>query len=81
MYLMDQLTTDYTFDAFTREMEKVCETAWLNGLRDVTAVKLPRNLFPELTEFLNPITRSTIKVERVDLLDLCTFAVPRWQSS
>lgn len=72
---------DYRFETFTQEFQQACQAAWLDGVRDVTVVRLPRGLFPELAELVNPITRSVVVVERVDLVAYCGCARPAWDTA
>lgn len=73
-----ELVPPYTLDDFMKEIGQACEKAWLSEWRDIVSIKLPMNLFPCLAEIRNPITRSVIKVERVELLDLCDFSPNPW---
>lgn len=77
----DGIVKDYSFIEFLDAFGKTCQAAWTDGLKDVTTITLPQGLFPNVMELVNPVTRSIVTIERVDLISLCDFAKPVWASS
>ena len=57
----------FTFDEFYGTLSRTCQRAWEDGLRQVTEVLLPFDVFPGVKSFTNPITGDQIPVRRIGM--------------
>lgn len=68
-----------TFTQFLKLVSNECIKAWDNGKGDPYRVCLPHGVFPYVTEIVNPVTRSVIRVKRVPWLYDETEPQWKWQ--
>ncbi len=74
----DEVVPPYTLDDFTRDVYKACKKAWEDGRNEIAVIDIPNGMFPNVTEFRNPITRTVIEVRHSNMISngMCVLAVP-----